>query len=187
MKPARLLLLSATAFAAALLVSGCATPVDTGAPAAAGPQETAFSASDLDRTAVSMVESMLAALPPPTDGIRPVLLVDGIRNRTSRYIDTQSIASSVRMQLVRSGRFAVLDRPPAAPTRQDISCFPYLAANSERPDYMLDATLFESVQKIGTDTEVCFKFSFTLLNFATGIIVWADEQIVRRAEPPSGF
>lgn len=184
MKPA-VLLLSATALAVALLVSGCATPVGTGAPAAAGPRETGFSASDLDRMAVSMLESMLAAFPPPSDGSRPVLVVESIRNRTRRIIDTQSIANSIRMQLVRSGRFAVLDRPPEASSPQELSCFPYLATHPDRPDYMLGATLLESMQKDGNNTKVFFKFTLNLRNFLTGIIEWADERTLCWTEPIS--
>src|SRR6185369_14593643 len=102
-------LASAIALCAAVGLSGCAGEKTRYGDARSVETVTnQFGSTDLQMIAESMTRSMLNT-PIVTEGNRPVMTVQEVKNKTREYIDTRTITDTIRVELQKSGRvrFAV--------------------------------------------------------------------------------
>lgn len=184
--------LLAVAAMSALSLSGCAPTMQYGDAGSAKPISTEFGSSDLQQIAEAMVDSMLV-FPPMvelTAGRRPVVSVDGVKNKTMQHIDTESITDSIRAKLIRSGKFRFIDRTTDDQTidelriQQDSGLVDKKTAvkfgQQIGAEFLLTANFSEIRQKAGSTTDVYYKFTMSLKNLRTGILEWSDEKEIRK-------
>jgi uncharacterized protein (TIGR02722 family) len=179
--------------------SGCATRVRYGDATSAAPLSTNFGSSDLQQIAAVMCDSLLAdsAVREATTGRKPVMLVDRIKNKTLQHIDTESITDSIRTKLIQSGKFRFLDR------QTDQAALDEFHAQRESglvdpakavpmgtqygAEYILVANLAQIEERLGSKTDVYYKFTMSLKNLRTGILDWAQEKEIRKEQYRSWF
>jgi uncharacterized protein (TIGR02722 family) len=148
-----------------------------------------WSETDMQKAVADLVASLLAH--PAVAGAKtePVVIVTGLQNKTSEHIDTQSIMDMVRVELMKSGKVAFLDKE----ARQDIAD-EYNYQNSgmvdgktkkgpggqESADFIINGRLDSIVQEVGKDKSVYYKLTLNLTNLKTSRIQWSDQKQIRK-------
>jgi len=173
-------------------LGGCASTMQYGDAGSAKPISTEFGSSDLQQIAETMVDSMLI-FPPMvelTASRRPVVSVDRVKNKTMQHIDTESITDSIRTKLIRSGKFRFIDRTTDAQTIEELKTQQdsgLVDKNSAvkfgqqiGAEFLLTSNFSEIRQKVGSTTDVYYKFTMSLKNLKTGILEWSDEKEIRK-------
>ena len=193
-------LISTAILAAAL--GGCAS-VHYGDAQAPETVTERFGSTDLQMTAKSMTESLLAS---PVIGEataaskRPVLFVERIANKTDEHIDTESVLDSMTTKLLQSGKVRLVDMSRVESARSQLK----FQNNDELVDpktairfgqmigaeYMYYGNLSSIYKEAGgtgdvyskfTKTKsVYYKFTLKLMNLKTGLVEWQDEQEIRK-------
>jgi hypothetical protein len=183
-------------------LSGCAS-VKYGDATAQETVNERFGSTDLQMTAKSMTESLLAS---PVIGEataaskRPVMFVERIANKTDEHIDTESVLDSMTTKLLQSGKVRLVDMSRVESARSQL--------NFQNKDDMVDPkTAIRFGQMIGAEymfygnlssiykeaggtgsitskftktRSVYYKFTLKLMNLKTGLVEWQDEQEIRK-------
>jgi len=173
-------------------LGGCASTMQYGDAGSAKPISTEFGSSDLQQIAETMVDSMLI-FPPLvelTASRRPVVSIDRVNNKTMQHIDTESITDSIRAKLIRSGKFRFIDRTTddqaieELKIQQDSGLVDKKSAvqfgQQLGAEFLLTSNFSEIRQKVGSTTDVYYKFTMSLKNLKTGILEWSDEKEIRK-------
>lgn len=148
-----------------------------------------WSETDMQETVKSMVSSMLVHPVVAQSKKRPVVMVTQLQNKTSEHIDTQSIMDMVRVELMKSGKLAFVDKE----ARQDIDQ-EYEYQNSGRvanetkkgpggqvgPDYIVNGRIDSIIQEAGKEKTVYYKITLNLTGLKSGIIEWTDQKQIRK-------
>ena len=201
----RPLLLLAAVLAAGVL--GCATAEKETSRESGGVQSAALDRpqrvtdlepQDIHRMAERMFESLLSD-PAVCEYARqdlPVLDIMPVKNKTNTELDTESVVDYMRMRLVRSRRFRLVDRSTA---KRDLDIMDEQAQMlpkskiAARPgqqlaaQMILDGTLTEIEKRdwkfsspLHVLTDHSYKFTMRLKDLRTGEVVWMDEQEIRK-------
>ncbi|MHB8120550.1 MAG: penicillin-binding protein activator LpoB [Desulfuromonadaceae bacterium] len=173
-------------------LGGCASTMQYGDAGSAKPISTEFGSSDLQQIAETMVDSMLI-FPPLvelTASRRPVVSVDKVKNKTMQHIDTESITDSIRAKLIRSGKFRFIDRTTDEQTIEELRTQQDSGLVDKKTavqfgqqigaEFLLTSNFSEIRQKVGSTTDVYYKFTMSLKNLKTGILEWSDEKEIRK-------
>jgi uncharacterized protein (TIGR02722 family) len=149
-----------------------------------------WSESDMQVVAQSMVQSMVAH--PAIAGAKtpPLVMVTNLQNKTSEHIDTQSIMDMVRVEVMKSGKVAFIDKE----AREDIkSEYDYQGSgmvsdadkkgpgSQKSADFIVNGRLDSIVQEVGKNKTVYYKITLNLTNLKTSVIVWTDQKEIRKA------
>lgn len=181
-----------------IVLVGCSTPKPTvkEVPLDRPAATTEIEPQDIRRTAEKMVGSLLSSptIRRYTRNERPVLDIEPIRNRTTKRIDTASLTESMRMQLLRSGKFRFVDRSASGTAATDIerinqenmlglvdSATAIKAGQQTALDMYLTGTISEIQNNTRRGVDQYYKFSMILKDLRTGEIVWAEEKEIRKA------
>ena len=191
----RAMILPALALTLALggLMTGCQTyPVVYETELDRAPMTTRIEAQDVRRTVEKMAESLISdpVVLQVTNGQRPVLDIEPMKNRSQMFVDMRSITDSVRMRLIRSRLFRFVDRSTSG---VDITIMDEQAQlgltdprQAIRPGQQtaaqmyLTGSLTDIVNRVGRTTDRYYKFSMILKDLRSGEIVWADEKEIRK-------
>ncbi len=149
-----------------------------------------WSESDMQVVAQSMVQSMVAH--PAIAGAKtpPLVMVTNLQNKTSEHIDTQSIMDMVRVEVMKSGKVAFIDKE----AREDIKNeYDYQGSgmvsdadkkgpgSQKSADFIVNGRLDSIVQEVGKNKTVYYKITLNLTNLKTSVIVWTDQKEIRKA------
>jgi uncharacterized protein (TIGR02722 family) len=148
-----------------------------------------WSESDMQETVKSMVASLVTHPVVVGPKTRPVVMVTQLQNKTSEHIDTQSIMDMVRVELMKTGKLAFIDKE----ARQDIDQ-EYDYQNSGRvssetkkgpgaqtgADFIVNGRLDSIVQEVGKEKSVYYKITLNLTNIKSGVIEWTDQKQIRK-------
>jgi uncharacterized protein (TIGR02722 family) len=149
-----------------------------------------FGSTDLQMIAEKMVNSLLAT-PVLSSGIRPVLYVQHVRNKTDEHIDTESVTDKIRVTLLKSGKVrfsAIRDVKDELVNQLEFQTGsgkvdPKTAKSIGKlvgADYFLYGELASIRKSAGRVKDVYYKFTLNLVNIQTGLIEWADEKEIRK-------
>jgi uncharacterized protein (TIGR02722 family) len=176
--------------AAALTAAGCAKPVTRYGDARGVETVTnTFGSTDLQMIAESMTRSLLDSSL-VTNGTRPIVTVQEVKNKTSEYIDTRAITDSIRTELQKSGkvRFAV----DAAAMQQQVEELQRQQSELYEKDqavemgkmvgaqYRMEGNITSIVKQGETVKDVYYKMNLQLFNIRTGLLEWTDEKEIRK-------
>lgn len=184
-----------------LLLAGCAgtTPVAYEDPAGGNPLTTGFTLSDLNMIADQMINSLLAS--PAADEIthknRPIIVVDRIQNRTDQHIDTEAITDTIRTELIQSGKFRFVDKTTRTEQSEELKfqnesgmVNPTAAINIGRQlgaQYIVVGSIVSYQERTSKTLRKSYKFTLNLINLETGIIEWAAEKPITKAQHKTTF
>lgn len=183
--------------ALALLASGCAStssPVLGGGNISYGDSKAVelitneFGSTDLQMIAESMTRSLAQS------GVlqgRPVVQVYDVKNKTSEYIDTREITTSIKTQLMKSGvaRFASDNTDMQSQIDQlklqnqsglykDSTVAK--TGNMIAAKYRLEGSISSIVKRSSDYKDVFYKFSLQLIDVESGLAEWMDEKEIRK-------
>ena len=181
----------------AVLLGGCSNKVSYGDAQAVETTTVDFGSTDLQKIAGEMTESMLSSgsVAQITQGNRPIVFVESIKNKTSEHIDTESVTDSISTKLLNSGkfRFVDMDRVEAVRTQLNFQNTDELVNQNTAiqfgkmvgAQYMLYGYLSSIVKNAGSDKDVYYKMTMRLMDLETGLIEWADETEIRKQQEKS--
>lgn len=175
----------------AIGMGGCSKQVRYGDEKAVETVNLQFGSTDLQTIAESMTRSLLQT-PIVSDGSRPIVTVQDVKNKTSEYIDTRAITDSIRSQLLKSGRvrFAVDDAAMAQQIseleRQQSEYYEQeqaveigrLVGAAYRPE----GNIISIVKENDDVKDVYYKFNLQLWNIQNGLLEWSDEKEIRKTK-----
>ena len=174
-----------------LACPACSKRVEYGDASATETLTIDFGSTDLQMIAEKMVHSLLAS-PSVQQGNRPVVLVSGVGNKTDEHIDTKAITDKIRTTLVQSG----IVRFVADEVREEVMQELRYQTDSGFVDpetrkrvgrlvgagYLLMGEITSIRKKAGRDTDLYFKITLNLVELETGLIRWAEEKEIRKAQ-----
>ncbi|MFM2476806.1 penicillin-binding protein activator LpoB [Celerinatantimonas sp. MCCC 1A17872] len=193
-------LLVTSAVIAALGLTGCAEKVSYGDAQAVETVNVNFGSTDLQKIANNMTDSLLASgftQKLSAQGKTPVIYVEGIKNKTSEHIDTESITNSISTKLLQSGKFQFVDMTRVNAVRKQLNY--QNQSGMVDPDkavrfghqvgaqYMLYGNLSSIVKSNSSTKDVYYKMTMRLMDLKTGLLVWADETQIRKDAKRSLF
>lgn len=148
-----------------------------------------WSESDMQETVKSMVASLIAHPVVAGARTRPIVMVTQLQNKTSEHIDTQSIMDMVRVELMKTGKLAFIDKEARGDIDQE-----YDYQNSGRvsnetkkgpggqagADFIVNGRLDSIVQEVGKEKSVYYKITLNLTSIKSGVIEWTDQKQIRK-------
>lgn len=149
-----------------------------------------WSETDMQNVVRDLVASMIAHPAIGTAKAPPTVMVTNLQNKTSEFIDTQSIMDMVRVELSKTGKTQFIDKE----ARGDIS-EEYKYQNSgvvseeskKGPggqigaDFIVNGRIDSMTQEVGKDKTVYYKVTLNLTNLKTSVIAWTDHKQIRKA------
>ena len=181
---------------AALLARGCAnnSPVLGGKNIGYGDSKAVelvtneFGSTDLQMIAESMTRSLAQS------GIlqgRPVVQVYDVKNKTSEYIDTREITTSIKTQLMKSGTARFASDNTAMQSQVDQLKLQNQSGlykkgtvaktgNMIAAKYRLEGSISSIVKRSSDYKDVFYKFSLQLIDVESGLAEWMDEKEIRK-------
>lgn len=185
--------------ASVLTLAGCSTQVSYGDAQAVETVDATFGSTDLQTIVAEMTDSMLASpvLTNLTLNRRPVLFVEGIKNKTSEHIDTESVGDSISTRLIRSGKFRFVDMSRANAVREQLGfqnsgdlvnpANAIAFGQHVGAEYMLYGNLASIVKSNNGKKDVYYKITMRLMDLKSGLVEWADESEIRKLEERGKF
>lgn len=178
------------------LVSGCSAPspvlggknISYGDSKAVELITNEFGSTDLQMIAESMTRSLAQS------GVlrgRPVVQVYDVKNKTSEYIDTREITTTIKTQLMKSGtaRFASdntdmqsqvdqlkLQNQSGLYKKNTVAKI----GNMIAARYRLEGSISSIVKRSSDYKDVFYKFSLQLVDVESGLAEWMDEKEIRK-------
>ncbi len=158
-----------------------------------------FSSTDLQTTAASMVNQMLASpvIVQLTQTQSPVMYVSGLTNNTSEFIDTQAITDTISTQLIQSGKFQFVDMNKVAEIKKQLNyqnssgmVNPATAAKIGQQvgaQYMFFGDISSITAVNSSQQSQYYQITMRLMNIQTGIITWQGQQQIRKVETRKTF
>ncbi len=178
-------------------ITGCATTRDIN-PNASVHYDASFDFSDKKQIVNHLSQSLLEFV--DLNNSKPVLISYGVGNQTSEHINTGGISDDIRLALVQSGKYQLINesqraniadesdfqKTGAVPASQRISQGRQLGA-----DYILAGTLRSIVKeqprqiRITKKKLVHYSLNLELTDTETGAVTWADKvEIARESSRP---
>ncbi|MGP8308231.1 penicillin-binding protein activator LpoB [Vibrio sp. YIC-376] len=183
----------------AVILGGCANKVSYGDAQTTETTTIDFGSTDLQKIAAEMVDSMMmsGSVAAITRDQRPIVFVERIKNKTSEHIDTESITDTISTKMLNSGKFRFVDMDRVESVRKQLNFqnTDELVNQSAAiqfgkmvgAQYMLYGNLSSIVKNAGSDKDVYYKMTMRLMDLETGLIEWADETEIRKAQSKSLF
>ncbi|EPH5593660.1 penicillin-binding protein activator LpoB [Vibrio alginolyticus] len=183
----------------AFILGGCSNKVSYGDAQATETTTIDFGSTDLQKIAAEMVDSMMmsGSVAAITRDQRPIVFVERIKNKTSEHIDTESITDTISTKMLNSGKFRFVDMDRVESVREQLNFqnTDELVNQSTAiqfgkmvgAQYMLYGNLSSIVKNAGSDKDVYYKMTMRLMDLETGLIEWADETEIRKAQSKSLF
>ncbi len=183
-----------------LTLSACQNKVSYGDAGEVETVTSGFGSTDLQQISIKMVDSMLTAgsvVNITKDGNRPVLFIDGIKNKTSEHIDTESITDTISTKLINSGKFRFVDMTKIESVKQQYKYqtdsglvnqdTAVTVGKQIGADYMLYGNISSIVKRASDTKDTYFKFTLKLMDIESGIIEWQDEKEIRKQDNKTLF
>ncbi|MGY5728014.1 penicillin-binding protein activator LpoB [Vibrio chemaguriensis] len=183
----------------AVILGGCSNKVSYGDAQATETTTIDFGSTDLQKIAAEMVDSMMmsGSVAAITRDQRPIVFVERIKNKTSEHIDTESITDTISTKMLNSGKFRFVDMDRVESVREQLNFqnTDELVNQSTAiqfgkmvgAQYMLYGNLSSIVKNAGSNKDVYYKMTMRLMDLETGLIEWADETEIRKAQSKSLF
>ena len=181
------------------LLSACSSSTQYGDAQGVETVNTDFGSTDLQTIANDMVDDLLM-FPPMvaiTSSKRPILFVDGIKNKTIEQIDTQNITDTIQSKLLRSGkyRFIDMDAVKAMAKQMDYQAQSGMVDQDKAvrmgkqvgAEYMLYGNLASIVKRDKKTTDVYYKFTLKLMHLESGLLEWSAEKEIRKTKEQRWF
>ena len=148
-----------------------------------------FGSTDLQLIAEKMTQSMLES--PVLTG-RPTMALGAIKNKTSEYIDTKNITSSIQTALLKSGKVRFvrgMDEMQQGVDQLQMQNQSGLykkstaakVGNMIAAKYQLEGEFTSIVKQNKSVKDVFYKFTLKMYDIEQGTIEWEEEKEIRKS------
>jgi uncharacterized protein (TIGR02722 family) len=145
-----------------------------------------FSVSDQKMLVDNLVSKLLndVGFKQELRGERPTLLIDIVKNKTSEQIDTESMTDTLKVNIVKSRMFSILNRDKMDILAKEQTLNQAGLTDSQKAtqlgklwgaQYVLYGSFSSIVNYVGKEKQVYYKFTLIIQNIQTGEEVWIDE------------
>lgn len=155
-----------------------------------------YDATDMRNITQDVVNQLLSSAMLANEPSPPIMMISGVQNRTSEYVDTKNLTDRMRTLLIQSGqvRFVNAARRDDLLKEQGYQAANATAATSTAigqqlgAKYMLSGSLTQMTQKTGKQVRVSktkmnyYKLTVEVTNLETGLIDWTTEVEFARKE-----
>lgn len=149
-----------------------------------------WSETDMQKSVEDLVNSMVSA--PVIAGARkpPLVMVTKLQNKTEEHIDTQNIMDMVRVDLMKRGKVAFVDKEARDDVAEEYNYQNSGMVSAETKkgpggqtgaDFIVNGRLDSIVQEVGKAKTVYYKLTLNLTNLKTNVIEWSDHKQLRKA------
>ncbi len=142
--------------------------------------------NDMQLVAKKVINSLESWMIRENISVKPIIILETPRNRTSEHIDIQALYDHIKTALIQSGQFTFLDKAArseiAAETQyQTESGYvdPNQAigpGNQKAAEYLLGGVITSTIQQVGKDKAAYYKATFELTDISTTEILWTDHK-----------
>ncbi|WP_413559402.1 penicillin-binding protein activator LpoB [Bdellovibrio sp. HCB209] len=148
-----------------------------------------WSETDMQKAVHDLVASSLQSPAISQAKKMPVVIVTGLQNKTSEHIDTQSIMDMIRVELMKSGKVAFIDKEARGDIADEYNYQNSGMTSAETKkgpggqvgaDFIINGRLDSIVQEVGKDKSVYYKLTLNLTNLKTSMITWSDQKQIRK-------
>ncbi|UYL10375.1 penicillin-binding protein activator LpoB [Bdellovibrio sp. SKB1291214] len=148
-----------------------------------------WSETDMQKAVQDLVASSLQSPAITQSKKMPVVIVTGLQNKTSEHIDTQSIMDMIRVELMKSGKVAFIDKEARGDIADEYNYQNSGMTSAETKkgpggqigaDFIINGRLDSIVQEVGKDKSVYYKLTLNLTNLKTSMISWSDQKQIRK-------
>ena len=140
--------------------------------------------NDMQLVAKKMVGSLESWVESETL-VKPVVVLETPKNKTSEHIDIQALYDHVKTALIQSGKFTFLDKAARGEIAKE---YEYQGSGYVDPEqaqgpgkqkaarFSLGGVITSTVQQVGKDKAIYYKTTFELTSIETTEIVWTDQK-----------
>ncbi len=148
-----------------------------------------WSETDMQNAVRTLVTSLVQHPVIKEAKTRPVVMVTNLQNKTTEHIDTQSVMDMVRVELMKTGRVAFIDKEARADISEEYNYQNSgMVSDSTKKgpggqvgsDFIINGRLDSIVQEVGKDKSVYYKITLNLTNLKTSVIDWTDHKQIRK-------
>ncbi len=148
-----------------------------------------WSETDMQKAVQDLVTSALQSPAITQSKKMPIVIVTGLQNKTSEHIDTQSIMDMIRVDLMKSGKVAFIDKEARGDIADEYNYQNSGMTSAETKkgpggqigaDFIINGRLDSIVQEVGKDKSVYYKLTLNLTNLKTSMITWSDQKQIRK-------
>lgn len=145
--------------------------------------------NDMQLVAKKMISSLEAWVEAQEMAVKPVIILEMPRNRTTEHIDMQALYDHVKTALIQSGKVTFLDKA----AREEIAKeYEYQGSGYVDPaqakgpgqqkaaEYLLGGVITSTIQQVGRDKIVYYKATFELTDIGSTEIVWTDHKEIAK-------
>ena len=141
--------------------------------------------NDMQLIAKTMINSLEAWVAREKMEIKPVVILETPKNRTSEHIDIQALYDHVKTALIQSGKFSFLDKAARGEIAKE---YEYQGSGYVDPNqaqgpgkqkgaaFLLGGVITSTVQEVGKNKAMYYKATFELTSIETTEIVWTNEK-----------
>jgi uncharacterized protein (TIGR02722 family) len=183
-----------------ILMYGCSATTREISPDANIHYDEAYDFTDKKAIVNDLVKSLLGKPPLVARYDRPVIIVYGVRNRTSEHIDTSGITDDIRREILQSGKARFVNKVQRGNIIREMAyqyggnVDPATRVEKARQigaEYMLTGTL-RSIEKhepkqwrTHKKTLMYYSLTLELTDLKTGLVEWTDSaEIARESSKP---
>lgn len=158
-----------------------------------------YDATDMRKITQSVVDKIVASAFLAEEGAPPIMMIAGVENRTSEYVDTKNLTDRVRTLLFQTGKVQFVNEA----RRKDLLAEQAYQAEQATAEtqaaigrqlgakYMITGSLTEMTQETPRQVRVSktkmnyYKLTFEVTNLETGLIAWiTEDEFARKARTP---
>lgn len=184
------------------LLAGCASSgnVSYVDPQGVDTNSINFSSTDLQTTTQKMVGGMLAspAIARVSAGDKqPVVFFSTIKNETAEHINTGMLANTVSTEIINSGKFQFTDMSQVKEMKAQMDyqsesgMVDQVTATKMGQQIAAQYMIYGSIadmQSMNKDQQsLFFLITLKMIDLKTGIIIWQDQQQIRKVQKRSSF
>jgi uncharacterized protein (TIGR02722 family) len=155
-----------------------------------------YNYADMRNITQKVVDEMVASPFLNDQATSPIMMIAGVQNRTSAYVDTKNLTDKMRTLLFKSGRVQFVNEA----RREDLLKEQGYQAANATPDtqvavgkqlgakYMVSGSLVEMETKSGRQVRVSkqvlkyYKLTIEVTDLETGLLAWTTEEEFARQE-----
>ena len=155
-----------------------------------------YNYSDMRNITQAVVNELIASPFLNDQGTPPIMMIAGVQNRTSAYVDTKNLTDKMRTLLFKSGKVQFVNEA----RREDLLKEQGYQAANATPDtqaavgrqlgakYMLSGSLVEMEETSGRQVRVSkqvlkyYKLTIEVTDLETGLLAWTTEEEFARQE-----
>lgn len=149
-----------------------------------------WSETDMQQAVKDMVASLAQHPAVMNAKTPPIVMVQGIQNKTSEHIDTESVTDMLRVELMKMGKMSFVNKQGRSGVTEELDYQEqsghFNETNKKKKggqiaaDFYIDGRLDSIVQEVGKDKTVYYKLTLQMTNFNTNLMVWTDHKQIRK-------